>query len=493
MMQPQPTKLMPNPRRRASTLLVNRYVRVVDELEGVIRQSGAWQLGPLIECVLHDDFLECPTREEAEEKREAAIQALRTRYRAEVEAPALASLSKLKASRRSSTGALRREPVAFSGAVDDGAYYAEVLDGIDLHLSQLDDAPGVTSLALGISWPPGHHLRTRPSPAFIAGCDEFLLVLYVGTYRPCLPQPGFYLVYNAWANSVAIAPPLSCGRVNFWSHCNIGGGVAVLNVTPNGCYVLAELLLRKREDDDPSSSHKAATLFMWCRGDSYFRADMVFPAAGTALCWVDLLNGVLVCNHIDRLATNIKDACLVFHFIPLPPKCDVKQPGTLRGQPEQYRSMCPMGNGDTFKFVSMVGYSEDGPVDKAVLTTWTLKKALSMDNWEWVEDAASFCIRDLWDDPIYKNELKLQPLMPNFPVICTRPDGVIYLSVTDYEYKHGQEGLELQPTGFYQLSLDMLTGRLSSAIKLPCDENGIVPHPRIFSSDFGSYLDKVTS
>ncbi|KAK8449736.1 hypothetical protein SEVIR_7G262200v4 [Setaria viridis] len=490
-------------------LLVDRYVRLVDELEDVIQKTGSWQLDPLIEGVLADDFPECTSREEAEEKREAAIEALVMRYRAEVEIPALASLSKLKASRRSRPGALRREPVAFSGA-EDPAYYSEVLDGIDLHLHRLADPPRITSLSLGISWPPDHHLRTRPPAAFIAGCDESILVLYVGTYRPCLPQPGFYLVYNSWADSVAIVPPLSCSRVNFWSHYNIGGGVAVLNFIPARCYVLAELLLRK---DDPS---RHATLFMWwspgsgplagrwiqkevalplplpADEDCSFLADMAFAAAGTSLCWVDLLTGILVCNLIDRLATNIKDARPVFHFIPLPPKYAVKLNGTLRGQPEEYRSMCPVNNGDTFKFVSMVGYREGSPMDKVVLTTWTLKNALSMENWEWEEDAASFCIRDLWDDPIYKDKLKLQPLTPSFPVLCTQHDGVMYLSVTDYEYKHGQEGLQLQATGFYELGLDMLTGTLFSAIKLPSDERGIVQRPWIFTSHFGNYLNMIS-
>ncbi|RCV35568.1 hypothetical protein SETIT_7G250400v2 [Setaria italica] len=497
------------PAQQPSMLLVDRYVRLVDELEDVIQKTGSWQLDPLIEGVLADDFPECTSREEAEEKREAAIEALVMRYRAEVEISALASLSKLKASRRSRPGALRREPVAFSGA-EDPAYYSEVLDGIDLHLHRLADPPRITSLSLGISWPPDHHLRTRPPAAFIAGCDESILVLYVGTYRPCLPQPGFYLVYNSWADSVAIVPPLSCSRVNFWSHYNIGGGVAVLNFIPARCYVLAELLLRK---DDPS---RHATLFMWwspgsgplagrwiqkevalplplpADEDCSFLADMAFAAAGTSLCWVDLLTGILVCNLIDRLATNIKDARAVFHFIPLPPKCAVKLNGTLRGQPEEYRSMCPVNNGDTFKFVSMVGYREGSPMDKVVLTTWTLKNALSMENWEWEEDAASFCIRDLWDDPIYKDKLKLQPLTPSFPVLCTQHDGVMYLSVTDYEYKHGQEGLQLQATGFYELGLDMLTGTLFSAIKLPSDERGIVQRPWIFTSHFGNYLNMIS-
>jgi hypothetical protein len=487
-------------------LLVDRDVRVVDELEDFIQETGPWQLDPLIEGVLADDFPECISREEAEETREAAIKALVMRYRAEVEIPAFASLSKHKASSRSHPGALRREPVAFSGA-DDPAYYSDVLDGIDLHLPPRLDAPSVNSFSLGISWPPDHHLRTRPLPAFIAGCDESILVLYVGTYRPGLPHPGFYLVYNSCANSVGIVPPLSCRRVNFWSHTNIGGGVAVLNFLATGCYVLVELLLRK---DDPSHN---ATMFMWWSPgsgplagrwiqkevalplptdeDYSFRADMVFAAAGTSLCWVDLLTGILVCNHIDRLATNIKDARPVFHFIPLPPKCAVKLNGTLRGQPEEYRSMCPVGNGHTFKFVSMVGYREGSSIDKVVLTTWTLKNALSMENWEWEEDAASFCIRDLWDDPIYKEDLNLQPLMPSFPVICTQLDGVIYFSVTDYDYKHGQEGLQLQATGFYQLGLHMVAGTLLSAIKLPSDESGIVGRPRIFTSHFDNYIDMV--
>ncbi|CAN6165517.1 unnamed protein product [Urochloa humidicola] len=89
-------------------------------------------------------------------------------------------------------------------------------------------------------------------------------------------------------------------------------------------------------------------------------------------------------------------------------------------------------------------------------------------------------MKDLWEDQVYKDAL-LRRLMPSCPVISTQEPGIIYLSVTDYKQNHSH----------YVLSLDMNRCRIESVYKVLSDKNAITPPPRLFTSDFSSYLNKV--
>uniref|UniRef100_A0A0E0MK37 Uncharacterized protein n=1 Tax=Oryza punctata TaxID=4537 RepID=A0A0E0MK37_ORYPU len=76
----------------------------------------------------------------------------------------------------------------------------------------------------------------------VAGADHNILALYVGRYRPGIPSAGgFYLVYDAWADSLSAIPPLPPS----WA---LGGSIAsgVLGVLRHALpsdYVLAEIVL----------------------------------------------------------------------------------------------------------------------------------------------------------------------------------------------------------------------------------------------------------
>ncbi|CAN6222659.1 unnamed protein product [Urochloa humidicola] len=120
-------------------------------------------------------------------------------------------------------------------------------------------------------------------------------------------------------------------------------------------------------------------------------------------------------------------------------------------------------------------YGQECPM----FTTWTLRRPLSPTNWRWEKDAvSSFRMKDLWEDQVYKDAL-LRPLMPSCPVISTQEPGIIYLSVTDYKRNHSH----------YVLSLDMNRCRIESVYKVLSDKNAITPPPRLFTSDFSSYLN----
>lgn len=434
----------------------------------------------------------------------------------EIEEPAFNILRTRKACRPLSAATVRKEPVTITGydaRYYDADYLRDVLDGIEPCFSHVGDAPSVTSFSLNISWPPGHPQRRRQDPAFIVSCHQSLLLLCVGNCRPSNRQLGFYLVYNAKANSVAIVPPpLSCA-VSSWSHCDIAGasvgaGVPSLKTKKhpktnkrNDYYILVDLLLRR--------SHLPrtyeATLFMWkSRGpmsfqwlerevllpiplptedqDNPFCADMVFAVGSVSIFWVDLLSGILVYNHKAAAAvvdTNQPLGSSAFHFIPLPQgydaiSCELRD----NMHPEEYRSMCCDNGGKTLNFVSMDGYSQKSMAE-VVITLWVLDRHRPLDRkhrslWQLVR---SVSIRDFWHNHLY-NDLSLNP---RFPVISTLEPDVIYVSVCNYKYNHKAEVLDV--TELYVLSLCMRSQSVVSSFKVPC-EAGIVPLQRLFTSQF---------
>ncbi|CAO2188142.1 unnamed protein product [Urochloa humidicola] len=492
-------------------VLVDRRVLFVDELQEMIQETGGVPLDRSIESVLKR-LPACTSMMEQECQEQMAIEEEMTRYLAEVEEPGFKMLLERKACRPS---AVRKEPVTFTCA--DADYYGEVLDGIDLHLPQLAASPGVNSLTLRISWPPDHYLRRYPLAGYIASCHENLLVLYLGTHRPGLPSPGCYLVFNSWANSLALVPPLPTGLVTATSHCGIGSGVALLRHNQFSDYLLAELYLH--QDARTHLASNKATLFIWCspssgpladrwiqkevvlplpadkgiRPTTYsFRANMVLQVSSTSLCWVDLQTGILVCNHLERLAAGSTDDDLRFHFIPLPEECAIKSDPLSWRQAEEYRSMCCMGS-ENIKFVciddcSIDDCSQGHPIGNVILTTWALQSPLTND-WRWEKYArTSLSVGDLFDDLAIKkdDDRKLQRLIPSFPVISRLKPCVIYISVAVLKYKHEHE--QWETTGSYELSIDMPYPRVASAFKFPSPSTTVV----IFATRFISSLDKVT-
>ncbi|CAL5002535.1 unnamed protein product [Urochloa decumbens] len=489
MPEPEP----PHPAKAPSMVLVERCVVLVDELEETIEEIGGLSLDRYIESAIRG------TSERGAIQNEAFDEAVARRRK--VEEDAFAILRKRKASR---TPAVRKEPLP-EAACAFFDIYSELLDAIELSsVAAADAPPTVTRLSLKVSRPPRHLVSGYPSAAFVAGGHRCFLVLYVDGYRPGTRKPGFYLVYNAWANSVAVVPPHF--GVDETSHCDIGAGAVLLCCGEEPDYILAELLLRRKEGHLLPTTTNKATLFIWGSSTGQwvqsevllplpttpasaaaaqdddeeqagtatvtFRADMAFAVSFSSICWVDLLTGILVYNHIHSGK---------FHFIPLPEECVTGSvPRGVHGQrpPEEYRSMCCIDR-QTLKFVSMDrSYNQECPM----LTTWTLRWPLSPANWKWHKDpVSSFSMQDLWEDPVYKAKLKLEPLLPTCPVISTQEPGTIYISVNDcIHYKHS-----------HVLSLDMGRCRVEGAYEVPADdENGIVPHPRIFTSDFSSYLNK---
>ncbi|XP_025812456.1 uncharacterized protein LOC112889885 isoform X4 [Panicum hallii] len=352
-----------------------------------------------------------------------ATKELMRRYREEVELPADEILLQRKASRPS---AVKKVAVPLTGNCDDhdADFYSQALDGIEPHLRQVADPPGLNSLVLRVSWPGDSALRRFPTGAFISSADHNLLALYVGPYRPIFAGAGFYLVYDAWANSVAVVPQLPSRSINVFSHCNIGAGVAVLRHNLPSDYILVELL--PRQDNRGLISTSATFCMWWSSGpaagrwiqkevvlplpsepeedssqpDYNFCADTIFTAGTNCLCWVDLLQGILICDHV-------LDHHPEFRFVALPWECSVNikpDPEGGRGMPDQYRSMRCVRRGDEhiIKFISMHGHGQGADISDVALMIWTLDPCDPMSKWK--AGKTSFRISDLWCDPIYKQK-----------------------------------------------------------------------------------------
>ncbi|OEL30973.1 hypothetical protein BAE44_0008009 [Dichanthelium oligosanthes] len=471
------------------TVLVDRCVRFVDDLEEIIEETGGVPLDLSLKSVLND-LPPCTSKQEMENQRQRAMWEEITRHRAEVQEPAFAILRERKASPR--PGMMRKEPVTFSCA--DAVYYRKVLDGIDPRLPQLTGGGVVNSFTIGISWPPGDHLRNYPTAGFITSCHDDLFALSFGTGAKC------YLVLNTWANSVAIIPPVPTRCIAAASPCPTGPGVAVLRHNMYGDYVLAELYLH-----EPSRSNIAsnkATLFLWWSPRSgpladqwmqkevvlplpadedttpptySFRAHMVFAVSTTSLCWVDLGRGILVCDRIDMLAAGTADDVLVFRFIPFPKECATKPDLLPLWRPEDYRTMFCL-DPETIMFVCVDGYNQGHPPGKTMLTTWILKLPLT-DNWSWDKDPAlSLCVGSLL--PISKDDRKL--LTPGCPVINIGTHGHVFTHLrafSVYKHEHRQEHRQWEVTGLHLFTIDLCCEKASEWSPL----SRVFPFSQIFA------------
>uniref|UniRef100_A0A0E0JUJ9 DUF1618 domain-containing protein n=1 Tax=Oryza punctata TaxID=4537 RepID=A0A0E0JUJ9_ORYPU len=235
---------MPSGRGAPRMVLVDRYVRFVDDLKRGDQRN--WRPSST------------PSRSAATKKRgktKNRTPSMRRSY----------GTGRRSRSRRTPSSVTALQPLArcARSRSPPGSYYREVLDGIDPRFPQLTGSVAtVNSLTIGVSWPPGHHLWSYPFSGFISSSHGSLLALYLGAYRPGIPcSPGCYLVLDTCANSVAIIPPLRTTCITTMSHCGIGTGVAVLRHNNSSDYVLVELFLH--QDTRTHLASNRATLFFW--------------------------------------------------------------------------------------------------------------------------------------------------------------------------------------------------------------------------------------
>ncbi|KAL6646374.1 hypothetical protein ACP70R_017982 [Stipagrostis hirtigluma subsp. patula] len=484
--------------------LVDRNVLLIDEVVELIQESGGWPSARVWRSIVGGDgtSIPFPAWLAGKERRDAERRAMRAdelRYRTEIEAPAAAIVRERRAARPS---AVRDKVVAIGGGDDAAAHYRAVLDGIEPDLSRLTRAPGVTAVALRLSSDEARAALHARNPVFVAGADHNILVLKVGAYDRGpgdLRSPGFYLVYDARASSLAAVPTLppsmpSAGAP--WdAHRSIADGVAVLRHGSPGDYVLADIFVRNDDyldlpnDDDHRRGENKATLCTWrssggpdagrrwtekevdlpfpSRLDEYgyaFCANTVFAVGSKCLCWVDLLKGILVCDDVPSLlaAAGADDddvPASPLRFIPLPEGCDVStHTYALREMPDPHADRAMCASGELIKFVCLDGYYHGAGSPEVTIATWT--RRLSDPGWT---KGAALRVRDLWADPSYA-DLRLPRLSPRLPVLSVAGDDddvVVYLCMVDPNRRPGDCG------GQFVFSVDVRRGKVLASSPSP--------------------------
>lgn len=365
--------------------------------------------------------------------------------------------------------------------------------------------------------------RLGPASASIVGCHKNLLLLCLGG-----DKDGFYMVYNSKANSMAIVPRRIHLSMTHYPIARVRWlfrGLAVLRLSTSDDYLLAELLFRTEDRSGVYPTNKA-TLFLWrsllgasaqlarrpvcspyicltpdkvppfpqnlakhaqqwipmevelpLRTDKdhhpSFRADMTLAPGATSICWVDLLEGILVYNHRNH---HLAEQQQPLHFIPLPPESYVVE---ANSNPHEYRSMCCI-KGGAMKFVSMEGFHrEDISMADVVLITWILTNPQSRTKWKW-HLFESVRIGDFWHDPHYNDV----PMQPHFPIINTVEPHVIYLRVRNYKYDPVCDEMEAREA--YVLGVDMHLRSVVSTFEASSSSR------MMLTSHFTRYLNQVS-
>jgi hypothetical protein len=122
-----------------------------------------------------------------------------------------------------------------------------------------------------------------------------------------------------------------------------------------------------------------------------FQGDTSFSGPGDCLCWVDLLQGIVVCTN----PWGPEDPEV--RFIPLPDGCPAVSATDYPYRPRVEESRSAACVGGRIKFVAMVGELAGWNAHQFRLTTWTLSPDLS--GWQ---QAGVFPLEDLWATEEYR-------------------------------------------------------------------------------------------
>ncbi|CAN6281466.1 unnamed protein product [Urochloa humidicola] len=322
----------------------------------------------------------------------------------------------------------------------------------------------------------------------ISSTDKALVVLYAGFYQPGDHSSGCYLVYDASSNSVSSIPQLPDPH----SYSGIGPGAVILS-RGEGRYLLAELV-------KTGSEFPVAALFLWecpnrnqgqwirkavclpprvfTDADYDYKIDMAFSYAGSSVCWVDLLQGVLICNLLKPTKPE-------FTFIPLPTGYSIDIPeDEPRPRPKQFRTMgCVNG---VIKFVTVAGCYENWSISNVMLRTWTLTPDLK---WE----AGPFlALPDLWVSDSFRGSC-LPRIVPCYPVISMDEDEILYVVLSEVDRVDALDiygrvsGVEIVPKAHHVLRLDMIRQEVLQCSKIIPD-NTTPGFPNLLGSKFTEFL-----
>ncbi|TVU14626.1 hypothetical protein EJB05_38102, partial [Eragrostis curvula] len=323
------------------------------------------------------------------------------------------------------------------------------------------DPPGVSRLILA-----GQNM---PSDFLVAAADKNLIVLYAG--RPSSWYQGPYLVIDAASSSLSTIPGIRGHDHDYM----IDGYSAVVLAREGGAFVLAELLFGFRRAGEPV----LGKLCLWqssCSSDQQgsewvykvghlpaqvshaWRVHVSFHVQSRdLLCWVDLLQGLLLCD-LGRHC-NVESPDLEISFVPLPDSCSVSEGRRRSLNPQEFRTVACV-DGD-IKFFNIHGFVERGEIS---LVTYTL----NLDDGpspSWAEETV-LRLDDLWADQTFIS-MGAPRITPMFPYLSTQERDIVYLVIPgDLEYDD-EEGYRARLVKFL-LSVDTRRTKVMSATQENC-------------------------
>uniref|UniRef100_A0A0E0CX05 DUF1618 domain-containing protein n=1 Tax=Oryza meridionalis TaxID=40149 RepID=A0A0E0CX05_9ORYZ len=189
--------------------------------------------------------------------------------------------------------------------------------------------------------------------------------------------------------------------------------------------------------------------------------DLAFSLDGGRICWVDLLQGILFCDHI--LAPEGPE----LGFVPLPA-------------------------GYCIDFVAFVGWEVIScPPNEVMLRTWVL----SPDFKEWKEDSRALSVGEMWASESF-NQMGLPHVLPVSPVLSLSEDGVMYTVLNDIKQVPAQVdefGIvvvddQLVPIANYMIRFDILQNKVLSSTKISQHGDLRWLTLTLFATDFTAYL-----
>lgn len=370
------------------------------------------------------------------------------------------------------------------------------------------DPPEVTRLSMVLRKMPASQAALE---GFISSTDGGLVVLYTGGYLPgngAYTPSGCYLVYDARSNSFSKIPQLDPLTTKGPPTIKCLGAIAAIlhhGRGGEGAYVLAELVTTL------SPGLPDAELYLWwsssstsnsdgawmrtpvrlplppelCGPTYFFNIDMTFSFAGSRVCWVDLLTGVLICDVFAPQGPE-------FSFVPLPQGYSFSVPHDIRLaiKTQEFRSMgCACG---AIKFVALMGYSEGLPNDQVILKTWTLSPDLK----EWQETSVLPMV-DLWASESF-SRMELPRVRPMFPILSMTEDGVVCIFLNEIgladKVGHNCGGQifgkrRLVLNGHHALRVDLVQNKVLCSKRSKTNSLGLLGLTLI-ASDFSAYLHR---
>ncbi|XP_052140439.1 uncharacterized protein LOC127760253 [Oryza glaberrima] len=352
----------------------------------------------------------------------------------------------------------------------------------------LADPPQVSSL----------QMLLPPEYSHLAGIGEIssihngIVVIYAHRY---------YLLYDASNNHLTAIPPLPDSLCSP-TFLPLGRTAVVVTAgDDDDDYILADIVTSS------TTGLPDAKLFVWssssewaetppvrlplpphlCGPIYFFHVDTAFSFQGS-IFWVDLLKGILICDHVS----SPEGPELV--FVPLPHCRDVHGKPRHCFSPNEHRSIgCVSG---AIKFVALISYGEEAscPENEVKLKIW----ALSPDFKHWKEET-TLTVGDIWASESF-NEIGLPHVMP-IPILSVNEDGIMYAvlndifqePIPDHVNEFGQVlGDRLVAKANYMIGFDILQNKVLSFTKISQHGELRWLTPYLIATDFSSYLQDHT-